>query len=241
MNEIFEYHTLIYSSMTDHTGMLGIPNLFALFMDAATAHAEQLGFGADAMKARGLFWLTVKTKIRINSRPRLMEEVQVQTWPGKPERYRCPRYYRLLRKEEVLAEGKTEWAVWNINSGSLAPAKEAYPDNLPLVAQTVCDGPFARIVTDFSQAPLLETYCVRSTDIDLGGHMNNAAYIRTVFGAISTKELDAENITEAEALFKMPCYEGEALRLLRQQKDAATEYAVLRPDGQAAFLMRLTY
>lgn len=240
MGNKFELKTTIYPSMADREGKLGIPNLFALFMDVATAHAEVLGFGAQAMMNRGLFWLTVKTKVRILSRPRLMEEVQVQTWPGIPDRYRCPRYYRLLRGEEVLAEGKTEWAVMNVQTGGLVPAKEAFADDFPFFDETACDGPFARIGTDFSQSTILDEYRVRSTDIDLGRHMNNVAYLRTVFGAISNDTLRDRQITELDALFKAPCFEGEELKVIAQEGDGYVDVAVVRPDEKPAFLLRLT-
>ena len=85
---------MILPSVCDREMKLSIPDLFAQFMDIATLHAEQLGVGADAMFARGLFWLTVKTKVRVLRRPRMLETVTLSTRPLVPEKVRAIREYR---------------------------------------------------------------------------------------------------------------------------------------------------
>jgi acyl-ACP thioesterase len=64
----------VLPSICDSTARLGVYSTFALFMDIATVHAEALGCGAQSMMERGLFWLTVRTKILFRRMPRLMEE-----------------------------------------------------------------------------------------------------------------------------------------------------------------------
>ena len=158
----------ILPSVCDAQMQLSIPDLFAQFMDIATLHAEALGVGADAMFARGLFWLTVKTKVRILRRPRMLETVTLSTRPLVPERVKAIREYRLEKEGELLAEGKTEWAVIDTGSGKLCPMAGIFPPELELAAEPAYPAPFARIRPDFSEAETLGSYTVRSTDIDLG-------------------------------------------------------------------------
>lgn len=229
----------ILPSVCDSTARLGIPNTFALFMDMATVHAEMLGCGAGAMMSRGLFWLTVRTKIRFHRLPRLMEEVTAATWPGVPGKFKVMRYYTLHGGGELLAEGKTEWAISDLKTGKLQPSDGVYPPGLEIDETKAVDEPFVRITDDFSPEEERGTYLVRSTDIDLGGHMNNAAYVRAAIGMFSAQELKELRISDVDVCFRAPCYEGERLSVRTRQADGALDLGMLRPDGKTALLMHI--
>ena len=217
MKGFYEREMTVLPSMCDADGLLGIPNAFALFMDLATEHAEVLGIGFRDLWPKGLFWLTARTKIRFYRRPRMVETVALRTWPETPERSRCNRDYRMERGGEVLIEGKTEWMVMNMKTGRLHPADSVFPEGLELLPDRVLPEPFLRMADDFSGAEDLGTYLVRSTDIDIGGHMNNAAYLRAMFGAFSNAELNAMKIRSVDALFRSPCFEGDTLAWQRAE------------------------
>lgn len=238
MEASLQYDLTILPSVCDREMKLSIPDLFAQFMDVATLHAEALGVGADAMFARGLFWLTVKTKVRILRRPRMLETVTLSTRPLAPEKVRAIREYRLEQDGELLAEGKTEWAVIETASGRLCPMKGVFPPELELAAEAAYPAPFARIKPDFSEAGSLGSYTVRSTDIDLGGHMNNIAYLRAILGLLPGEALRTMPQREIEIVFRSPCFEGELLTVRRRETDAGWELAALKSDGSPAVFLK---
>ena len=84
MQPRFEQEILIPPSACDYSGKLGYAGAFAVLMDLATEHAERLGIGLAAMKAKNRFWVTVKTKIIFYERPAVSEAVRLITWPEKP-------------------------------------------------------------------------------------------------------------------------------------------------------------
>ena len=229
---------VILPSVCDAQMQLSIPDLFAQFMDVATLHAEALGVGAKAMMDRGLFWLTVKTKVQILRRPRLLETVTISTRPLVPEKVRAIREYRLEKDGELLAQGKTEWAVIEIGSGKLRPMAGVFSEELELGREPAWSAPFARIKPDFSDAETLGTYAVRATDIDLGGHMNNIAYLRAVLGVLPGKELAAFPQGEIEIVFRTPCFEGELLTVRRRETETGWELAALNGDGTPAVFIK---
>lgn len=230
----------VLTSVCDHNARLSIPAIFSLFMDLASEHAAAIGLGADKLSEKGMFWLTVRTKLQIGTRPHLTQTVDAITWPEAPGRARCNRYYTLTDPNgDLLVSGKTEWAIIEVESGKLCRIADIYPSDLDHLPDTVCDEPFARIPEDFSDAEVIGSYTVRSTDIDLGQHMNNAAYPRALFGLFSCAETDAMNIREIEVTFRTPCFEGETLTVCRRAVDGATEYGMIRPDGKAAALFRI--
>jgi acyl-ACP thioesterase len=228
-------------SLCDRSGRLSVQGVFSLFMDMATVHAGLIGVGLEDMTARGLFWLTVRTRARLFRRPALGERVTLATWPEKAGGMRCHRDYTLRAGEELLAAGKTEWAVMDTAALRLRPVKDVYPPELEalLTDETVWDESFARLREPGEGGRTLGTYTVASTDIDVGGHMNNAAYVRMLMGAFSSRELEAMDIRDVELCYRAPCFEGETLTILAAPGEEGTDVAVLRPDGKSALLGRI--
>ena len=236
----YEHELTILPSVCDREMKLSIADTFAIFMDIASYHAFLLGVGADRMFPRGLFWLTTKTKVRFYRRPAMMERITVATTPLAPEKIRSVREYQILQDGKLLIEGKTEWAVLELESGKIHPMADVFAPELELCTQAGFPEPFVRIPPDFSGAEELGRYTVRSTDIDLGKHMNNVAYLRAVLGLLPSAELDAMPAGEVEIAFRTPCFEGEGFTVLRRKEADHWDLAALREDGKPAVLLRVS-
>lgn len=230
MEQIYEQELFITPSLADARGRLSWPGAFTVCQDLAGIHAERLGVGLGAMAEKSLFWLTVRTKIRILDFPRLGEIVTARTWPEKPGALRCNRSYEIVRDSEVLVLGRTEWAVMNTETRALTPAAGLFPADLPFDRGAALSESFARIPDRFEDAEPFAVYRVRSTDIDVGGHMNNAAYLRALFGAFSNRELEALDIRSVDAVFRASCFEGEELAFARRRRDGADEVRISRGE-----------
>ncbi len=238
MQEVCERELLVLPSVCDAAGRLGIPDIFGAFMDIAAIHAELLGVGLDAMAARDRFWLTVKTRVDFFRRPRMGESVTLRTWPEAPEHLRCHRSYELRKGEELLAAGKTEWAVLNTKTNALVPIEDVYPAGLRFEQPTAIAEPFARIPARFGEEERFGAYRVRSTDIDVGGHVNNVAFVRALLGGFSNEELKALRPKRLEVIYRASCYEGEELALYRRPAQPGLDLAMVK-DGKPALLAHL--
>lgn len=241
MEAVFEKTCDVPSSMCDFTGRLGLVDTFDLFMDLATVHALQMGCGWSDMLPRGLFWLTVKTKIvfgPVEDRPLMGQDVTVRTWPEAPDKMRCLRDYQLDWQGRTVISGKTEWAVLNMQTQRLEPVQSVYPQGLVFERPPVCPQPFVRVVDDFGDVEPYASYTVRSTDIDLGGHMNNVAYLRAVLGSFSVAEQRAMDIREIDAIFRNQCFEGDELALQKRPADDGLDVR-LSHEGKTMFLCHI--
>ncbi len=238
MKEELRISQIIYPSLCDLEGKLSVAGVFSLFMDIATQHAEHLGVGAKDMLSRGLFWLTVKTKVRILRRPGMMETVTLTTCPLVPERMRAIREYAMEQNGELLAQGKTEWAVLDTTTGRLHPMKGIFAPVLTLSDEPAFPAAFSRMDPDFSGCETLGTWTVRATDIDLGGHMNNVAYLRALLSLLPSGELKAFPEGNVELFFRNSCFEGDELTFLRRPTPCGLEFGAFRPDGTPAILVR---
>ena len=211
MEQIYEQELFITPSLADARGRLSWPGAFTVCQDLAGIHAE-------------------RPKIRILDFPRLGETVTARTWPEKPGALRCNRSYEIVRDGEVLLLGRTEWAVMNTETRALTPAAGLFPADLPFDRGAALSESFARIPDRFEDAEPFAVYRVRSTDIDVGGHMNNAAYLRALFGAFSNRELEALDIRSVDAVFRASCFEGEELAFARRRRDGADEVRISRGE-----------
>ena len=214
MEQIYERKSVIVPGLCGADGRLALHEVFRVFQDMAAYHAQALGCGIYDLAAKKLFWLTVKTGVDVFRLPKMAEEVTLRTWPEEPGRMRCFRSYEILDgKSAVIVTGKTEWAVTNLETKKLAPMEGIYPEGLRFEAGTARET-IARIPDGDMED--YDVYTVRSTDIDVGGHMNNAAYPRALLGSISNAQLDAMHIRSMDVIFRAPCFEGEKLTLSRR-------------------------
>ena len=239
MNELYRQERIITPGVADAQGLLSVHDTLRLFMDAASVHATQLGVGLREMSARGLFWLTVRTKAVFLRRPRIGETVAFSTWPEPPKGLRANRSYAVedARGERLIC-GKTEWAVMDLQTHALVPVAEVYPRELRFETPSACPEAFVRIPDHFEPEDACAEYVVRSTDIDLGGHMNNAAYVRAVLGSFTNEELRALPLRTLDVVYRASCYEGERLTLQRRQAEDALLVRAAR-GGETALLLRM--
>ena len=222
-------------SRCDDTGRLSLVGALAEFMDMATLHAEMIGVGGAAMAQKHLFWLTVRTRIRFYQRPAMLQTVDLTTWPGAIDGMRCARYYTMTRGDRMLAEAKTQWAVFDTEVKRPVPVAPVFPPDVILPDDTVCGGSAFAHLREVPEETVC-TYTVRSVDLDIGGHMNNVAYIPMLLGTLSAQELHP--IRELETVYRRPCLEGETLSIRRQRSENGWAFAAVKADGEVAVLSR---
>ena len=174
----------------------------------------------------------------------MTEVVQAETFMGPGRGPKAARYYRLTKEDEVLAEGKTDFVAMNLQAGQLVRISDFFPDqdaitealagrDLPLPE------PAPRISPDFSDEAVLGSYRVTSTDIDLGGHMNNVAYLRALMSFFSTEKQKEMAISDVDIAYRQQCFEGELLEIRCRSLDSCLEIAMLKEDASPAVLVRI--
>ena len=236
MEASFTRKQTITPGLCDASGRLGCTDTFRLFQDVASEHAERMGLGGIAMQKRHAFWMTVRTRVHFYKRPWMMQEVDLTTWPMAPGKMRCDRCYRLLGGETLLAEGRTEWCVYDTQANAVRSTEGLFDPETVFSDALLLPDPYARFRHDFTDENRACTHVVQASDIDVGRHMNNVAYLRMLMDSFSVSEQEKLRITEMEILFCMPCFEGEKLDVLRRKTDSGYEFGVRRPDGRYAAL-----
>ena len=237
MENRYTQEYIVLPGLCDSSGALGIPDTFLLFMDLAAIHAELLHVDTPRLMKRNLFWLTVRTRVRFSRRPMMAERVTLTTWPETPGKLRADRSYTIERNGERIVSGKTEWTILETDTGKLHPMAGIFPSDFVFHPDTVWPDPFTRIKDE----PLEDyaRYTVRSTDIDIGGHMNNAAYLRALAGTFSTEQWQGMNIRELEIAFRSPCYEGDTLIWQQRSDGDALSLRAALANGKTIAVARI--
>ncbi len=171
----------------------------------------------------------------------MLSEVTLSTWPEQPSRIRCNRYYTLCDKQEVLIEGKNEWAMLEVSSERPRKIADAYPQELEHLEDTACDTPFSRPNDDFTSCEKIADFKVNSSNIDASRHMNNVEYLRAVFGLFSCAELEQIKISEVEVFYRAQCYENENLQIFKRFTDTGMEIGIVKENGKTACIVVIKF
>ncbi|MBO6060565.1 MAG: hypothetical protein J6P98_00420 [Clostridia bacterium] len=236
--EVYEEELKVTPGYADARGLFGIPDTFRAFMDMAAIHAEVLGLGFRALAAKDMFWLTVKTSVHFVKRPKMCEGVTLRTWPEKPERARGNRSYEMVLNGERAAFGKTEWAVVNVKTNRLCPMAAVYPEDMVFPEGSACPEPYAKVDDCFEEGDYICDHRVVSSDIDVGGHMNNAAYVKALFSGFTNAQLSGMDIARMDVIFRAPCFEGDVLKVFRRRDEEGFSLKMER-EGKPAILAKM--
>lgn len=244
MESIFERDLIVTPDYCDASGALSPLAAFTIFQGIAAQHAEALGVGSAAMAKKGEFWLAVHTRVDLFARAEMMDSLTVRTWAEAcSERdVRTYRSYTLSRGETVIARGKTEWAILGPEKKVIRFGDSGFPKDYPFPAESAIPEKLQRFHEKFEDTDFFSHYAVRPTDIDLGRHMNNVAYVRLLLDCFSAKELSSGQIRSVELHYSTPCFEGEELTVYKKLSDDGTcRIAIVKPDGKTASQSCVTF
>jgi acyl-CoA thioester hydrolase len=97
-----------------HIDVLGHVNNLAwirLALELADAHASALGFGFEALRARGFVWVVRHQDLHYERSAFLGDRIRGATWVSELRGARCLRHTRLRGLSgELLFAANTEWA-----------------------------------------------------------------------------------------------------------------------------------
>ena len=104
MESVFEREQAVLPSLCDFNATLSISSIAGMFMDIAMYHAESLGIGFTGFNERGLFWITVRTKIKILRNANMAQMVKVSTWPEAAGMLKCNRDYEITDESGIATD-----------------------------------------------------------------------------------------------------------------------------------------
>ena len=166
-------------------GLLRPDVLFDYMQELAGDHAEELGFGYNALKEKKLTWILSRLCLSMERFPAYGEEIQIQTWPSGVDSLFATREFVFKSSKgahsehETVAHASSCWLVFHtermrpVRVSSLGVDLSVY-SNMPRFFPGL-----GKMVRQEVSHPL--TVRVMETMIDLNEHVNNARYIGLVY------------------------------------------------------------
>lgn len=85
--------------------------------DIAGRHADDLGIGMEFLQSKGLAWVLVRTRVRLERYPCNGELVRIQTWPYGWRRLMAIREFSFDREasDSPCGAATTAWVLFDIS------------------------------------------------------------------------------------------------------------------------------
>lgn len=112
----------LLSDMFDEYDRLTPQAILSIYEDVAARNASLIGIGYDEVKSKKLIWAIVRVKIEIIDNPTYMGEVEVTTWPHKPNRFDFQRDFIIKEKDKIILKGTSLWVLVDLEKRNLVPS-----------------------------------------------------------------------------------------------------------------------
>lgn len=221
----------------DASGNLLPQRVLSCFQDLATAHAEELGVGFDAMLRRNLLWVVTRIRYEICAPIRPDQSLTLETWPLPPNRLGYERCYRLCDAAgKELLRASSVWVILDTATRKMAAPQDLYPSQDYCSEQTF-EQRGKRIKEGEEREFALEIIPDQSY-IDHNGHVNNTHYAS--FGMQALGALKAP-IKAFQIDYLKEVLEGQAISLYTEKEEKTSAVHGFNQEGERMFSCQFTY
>jgi len=193
-------------------GRATLPTVCNYLQEAASLHAEKLGFSKSNFLAEGanMSWVLTRMRVKMARYPRWEEEVTVETYPRGGRRITAHRDFTVRAGEETLGVATTEWMIIDLATRRIVPVPESVYGLANDVRPPVLgEAAFSKLRWTCRETAGEMAFRARRGDIDLNGHVNNVHYVTWL---LETLPLDVGEIRDFEIAFKTETLAGEDVR-----------------------------
>ncbi|MBE6870777.1 MAG: hypothetical protein E7491_02390 [Ruminococcaceae bacterium] len=224
------------SDLDEHGNILP-SRVLMLFQDLATAHAEQLGVGFDAMLERGQLWVVTQIRYEVFADVKAEACAELSTWPLPPTRIGYERQYLISDENgKPLIKGTSNWVVIDCKERKLVSAGNVYPSDDFCVERNFDKR--IRKFRDFEADSETLHICPDEACIDRNGHVNNTEYAKLTVKALGglIGKLSAFQI---DYIHEIMCGQKIGLNFARQ--DEAVLVKGISESGERMFTCSMEY
>ena len=173
----FTQHYTIKWHDTDANRQVRPSALVTYFQETANEHLIHLGVSLDKLRdTHGLAFILGGISLRVYEPLFAGDAIEVQTWVHGERGFRHNRCFSAMRNGKIIAEATSQWALVNLQNGSLVKVEYMPFQMEPDVAITISDLPPRLRMPQISEMELAGERRIVYSDIDYNGHMNNTRY-----------------------------------------------------------------
>ena len=177
MRAVWEEKVDIKGHEVGPDGKLKLFSLFNYLQEVAGNHADNLGWGYEAMQIKNCYWVLSRMQIKIYQMPQWGDHLIIETWPGGIERLFAVRDFTIKNeKGDILISAVSGWLILDTNNHrilnpSIIISEIPEHDKKGLIKlETAKIKSFERIIKTYERTASF-------TELDINNHVNNAKYI----------------------------------------------------------------
>lgn len=191
----------VHSYEIDFNSRLNIFSLFNYFQEIAWEHAGLLHFGLEDLSKRNLFWVLSRVRVEIERLPLWTENITLITYPRGIDGLFALRDYEIYdSKGEIIIKASSSWLI--LNAQTRRPIRINDLDLKFLTNDRSALSTNASKIADVNGKPVsTDTLSVKSSDIDVNYHVNNARYIEWAFNTFPILQHHRHTLKSVEVNF----------------------------------------
>ena len=168
---------LVDTGCVDQNKKLRLSNLFLMFQESAEEHSEILGIGHDKTTFAGRKWVITRYSLKINRMPKFEENINVYTYPGKPNPFFLYRHFYVTDENgNLLVVASSIWTILDAKTNKIV--SNPFDVNIPGESKDF-ELELPKKINDDAFNKVKE-HQIEYSDIDLNGHVNNIKYIELI-------------------------------------------------------------
>lgn len=230
----------IRSYEVDFNNKLFVSSMFDYMQQAATLHANNLGFGFDNLTEKGLYWVLSRIDVEIISHPTYGGKVKVTTWPKSVNKLFAMRDYILTDDQEnVICKATSAWILMDMNKKRPSkPPKDLCREVEEYAIKTMPDK-----IQEPEDRRLDYLHKVGYSDCDVNKHVNNVNYIRWIQNSFDQTFYNTHSMSHIQVNFLCECGMGHDIEIHKQQLEDGQWYidGHNKTLGQKAFQAIMTW
>ena len=233
MDTFAEYDFLVRSYECGPEGAASFSSICNYLQEAASRHAEKLGFSKANFMADGenISWVLTRMRVKMVRYPKWEETVSVMTYPRGGRRITAHRDFVLRIGDETIGFATSEWMIIDLATRKIVPVPASVYALANDVRPPVIDGePFTKLRWSCQETAGEMSFRARRSDIDLNGHVNNVHYIEWL---LETLPEGTAPIRDFEIAFKSETLSGDEVCADSVEVEPGVWAAhVASPDGR---------
>lgn len=207
----------VSASISDSEANLSILGVFQTVQDAVT---ELLGkMQIDGISVRKLYnalWAFTRNRIKLyRSIPWNDDLFTVTAFISVVTHAKlCVDVSIRNNNDEMCAYSRVEMCALDLSTMRIRRTETVGVDDDRIAQTPEIDIAFSKF--DCTDAPLVDTVCVKSTNIDMSQHTNNVEYVRFILNTYTVKELTSKRVSEMEIRYVNQSYENDVLDIYKE-------------------------
>jgi len=210
----------------DAKGSVSASSLMQAFQDAASAHAEALGFGYEPMISQNYIWVLNKLRFKLCGVLEAEKTYILETYPRPKKGVTWFRDYYIYDGETLMAAGTSQWCIINFATRRIERTKLDFDGEF--IDHEVFEDGIGKIKIREEGMKLADRHYVTEEDLDINQHVNNCRYADMIEAVLSGH-------TDITIHFAKEAVLDDEIMIYTEENDGETAVMGKLEDGTVIF------